>query len=126
MANASLDDDKPLDPAVARVQARLRRLILISGLTLGVGILAVFGAILYRIVSIGASEVPTMPAAAIAATLSYADLGLPRDATLAASGLDGGRLVLTYDHAAGHTLVFINIATLAVTGTLHLPLPAGP
>jgi hypothetical protein len=43
------DEEKPLDPAMARVQARLQRLILIAGLTLGVGILAVFLAIIYRI-----------------------------------------------------------------------------
>jgi hypothetical protein len=42
-------EEKPLDPAVARVQVRLQRLMLIAGLTLGVGILAVFFAIVYRI-----------------------------------------------------------------------------
>jgi hypothetical protein len=42
-------EEKRLDPAVARVQARLQRLMLIAGLTLGVGILAVFLAIVYRI-----------------------------------------------------------------------------
>lgn len=45
------DEEKPLDPAMARVQARLQRLMLIAGLTLGVGILAVFLAIIYRITS---------------------------------------------------------------------------
>ena len=43
------DEEKPLDPAMVRVQARLQRLMLIAGLTLGVGILAVFLAIIYRI-----------------------------------------------------------------------------
>jgi hypothetical protein len=42
-------EERPLDPAVARVQARLQRLMLIAGLTLGLGILAVFLAIVYRI-----------------------------------------------------------------------------
>ena len=51
MASPSFDDDeKPLDPAMLRVQAKMRRLMLIAGLTLGLGILAVFGAILYKIV----------------------------------------------------------------------------
>ena len=51
MANPDKDDEeeKPLDPAVARVQAKLQRLMLIAGLTLGIGILAVFLAIIYRI-----------------------------------------------------------------------------
>ena len=47
MANPALDDDdRPPDPAALRLQARLRRLMLISGLTLGLGLVAVFGAIL--------------------------------------------------------------------------------
>jgi uncharacterized protein (TIGR02246 family) len=47
--NFSDEDEKPLDPAVARVEKRVRGLILIAGLTLGLGIFAVFAAILYRI-----------------------------------------------------------------------------
>jgi hypothetical protein len=51
MTNPTSEDaeEKPLDPAVARVQARLQRLMLIAGSTLGLGILAVFLAIIYRI-----------------------------------------------------------------------------
>lgn len=43
------EDDKPLDPAVAKVEQRVRRLFLIATLTLGLGIFAVFAAIIYRI-----------------------------------------------------------------------------
>jgi uncharacterized protein (TIGR02246 family) len=53
MTNPNFDgeDEKPLDPAVAEVERRVRRLMLIAGLTLGLGIFAVFAAILYRIVT---------------------------------------------------------------------------
>jgi hypothetical protein len=127
MAHRNPDDDAPLDPAVERVQTRLRRLILISSLTLVIGVLAVFGAILYRIVNMGA----TVPAAnaspeAVAATLSHADLGLPAGANLTASALDGNRLILTYVHSRGHTLIFVDAATLRVRGRLDLPLPETP
>jgi len=125
MAKASLDDDdQPLDPVAARVQARLSRLILISGATLAVGVIAVFAAILYRIVTYEASEVPsvrTAPAEAAAARLSLADLGLPADATLVSTAADGGRVVLTYAHAGGHTLVFVSAASLTVLRKLELP-----
>jgi hypothetical protein len=59
MVNPDKDDEeeKPLDPAVARVQAKLQRLMLIAGLTLGIGILAVFLAIIYRITA-GDDKVP--------------------------------------------------------------------
>ena len=42
-------DDKPLDPAVERVQQRLRRLMLISTGTLGLGFVAVLVAIVFRV-----------------------------------------------------------------------------
>jgi hypothetical protein len=122
MASGPDDDDKPLDPALLRVQARLRRLMLIAGLTLGLGIVAVLAAVLYRTFS----AVPVLPVApaVTAARLSLADLGLPADARLLASASDGTRLVLTYAHAGGNTLIFIDPRRLTVLGRLELP--AGP
>lgn len=58
------DDEKPLDPEVAKVEQRVRRLIVIAGLTLGLGIFSVFGAILYRIISMDTTP-PTVIATAI-------------------------------------------------------------
>lgn len=57
-------EEKPLDPAVARVQARLQRLMLIAGLTLGLGILAVFLAIIYRITALD-NKAPVAPGAEV-------------------------------------------------------------
>ena len=123
MVNASYDDDeKPLDPAMLRVQAKLRRLILISGLTLGLGLLAVFAAVIYRTFT-------AVPAIAVApavssARLTPADLGLPPDARLVSTAVDGARLVLTYAHSGGNTLIFLDERRLTVIGRLELP--AGP
>jgi uncharacterized protein (TIGR02246 family) len=59
MANPNFeDDDKPLDPAVAAVEKRVRRLMLIAGLTLGLGIFAVLAAILYRIATLDSTSPP--------------------------------------------------------------------
>jgi hypothetical protein len=41
--------EKPTDPEMLRLQARVRALMLIGGLTLGVGLSAVFAAIIYRV-----------------------------------------------------------------------------
>jgi hypothetical protein len=41
--------EKPLDPQLARLQSRVRVLMLIGGLTLGIGLFAVFAAIIYRV-----------------------------------------------------------------------------
>jgi hypothetical protein len=71
MSNPASDeqDEKPLDPAVAQVQQRLQRLMLIAGLTLGLGILAVFLAIIYRISAMDDKDpVPVAPSAAVPPT----------------------------------------------------------
>ena len=51
MTDPVADDtsEKPLDAAVLRIQKRVTRLMLIAGLTLGIGLLTVFGAIIYRL-----------------------------------------------------------------------------
>jgi hypothetical protein len=123
MAQPAFDDDDepPLDPAAERVQARLRRLILISGLTLGVGIFAVFAGVVYRIVADEAGG----PAARFAPgdpvpTLTFAEMGLPAGARLVSSALDGGRILLTYDTAAGPRLVLLDAETLAVVATVAI------
>src|SRR3954466_15538663 len=119
MFNAEADDhDKPLDPAMLRVQAKLRRLILISGLTLGIGILAVFGAVIYRTF---ASAPAAVPPAVANAHLSLAEMGLPPDAKLLATATDGARITLTYGHSAGNTLIFLDERRLALIGRLDLP-----
>jgi hypothetical protein len=121
MFSAPTDDEKPLDPAMLRVQAKLRRLILISGLTLGIGILAVFGAVIYRTLA----TAPAAPVTSVTnAHLSLADMGLPPDAKLLSSSSDGARITLTYAHSSGNTLIFLDERRLAVIGRLDLP--AGP
>jgi hypothetical protein len=108
-------DETPLDPAQLRLQARLRRLILISGLTLGVGILAVLAAIIYRVAVLPAAS-PAAGGAAIRAAASI----LPAGARLAGTVLDGSRIVLTYEHAGGTTVITVDPRSLAVTGRLDL------
>ena len=49
MSNPSSDDEQPLDPAAARMIAKVRWLMLISGVTTLVAITAVIGVIGYRV-----------------------------------------------------------------------------
>lgn len=106
-----------------RVQAKMRRLMLIAGLTLGVGILAVFVAILYRIAGSGdkaPSATAWRPGDAVP-MLAHGDMGLAAGARLVSTASDGRRLILTYEQTGGGTaLVFIDLATLKVTGRLDL------
>ncbi len=99
----------------------MRRLMLIGGLTLGVGILAVFGAILYKIVMIGDKPPTAWQKGDAIPTLNAADMGLPAGAKLISTASDGRRLILTYEQpGGGQALVFIDLATLKVSGRLDL------
>ncbi len=106
-----------------RVQAKMRRLMLIAGLTLGLGILVVFVAILYKIA--GTSDKAPLTAAwqqgDAVPTLSRAEMGLAAGARLMSTASDGRHLILTFEQSGGGTsLVFIDIATLKVTGRLDV------
>src|SRR4029079_9677277 len=117
MTNPNPDDadEKPLDPAVERVQKRLRRLLLIAGLTLGLGILAVFAGIIYRLSTFG-DKAPEVPAG----TSAVAETSVPAGAKLVSSNVAGNRVVLTYEHPGGTTLIFVDARSLAVVGRLDL------
>ncbi len=100
----------------------MRRLMLIAGLTLGLGILAVFAAILYKIALAGDKLAPVVwqPGQPVP-TLTPADMGLPAGARLVSTASDGQRLILTYERpGGGNAVVFIDAATLKVTGRLDL------
>ena len=101
----------------------MRRLMLIAGLTLGLGILAVFAAILYKIAIAGDKGAPRVAwqPGQVVPTLTTADMGLPAGARLVATATDGRRLILTYERpGGGNALVFVDATTLKVTGRLDL------
>jgi hypothetical protein len=117
-------DEKPLDPAVLQVQQRIRKLMMISGLTLGLGIFAVFMAILYRIFTYGgaATPVPVVEGAAIP-TVTQAALGLAPDARLVSTSLDGDRIALTFEDGGGSTIVIFDTGRMTMVSRLRV---AGP
>ena len=115
------EDEKPLDPAVERVQRRLKRLILISGLTLGIGILAVFLAVVYRLMTYEPrARPPAIIAGSAVSTLKRAELGVPADARLVSTALDGDRMALTYEAAGEATVVIIDLPAMSVVSRLTI------
>lgn len=118
MAEAFDDpQEKPLDPAVERVQRRLRRLMLISGLTLGLGIFAVFAAIIYRLFTYAPAAPPPPVAVAAGAavpTLKRSDLGIPVGATLVSTALDASRLSLTFADGGDTVVIVLDLPSLTV------------
>lgn len=114
-------EEKPLDPDVVRVQQKLRRLMTISGLTLGLGLLAVFMAILYRIFTYqsAGAPVPVVEGAAIP-TVTRTALGVPADARLISTALDANRIALTFEDDAGATIIIFDLDRMSVTSRLRL------
>jgi hypothetical protein len=115
------EEEKPIDPAFLSVQRKLRRLMLVGGATLGIGILAVLIALVYRIATLDATP-PSPPAGGAVPTLSLQALGLPADAKLISTALDGNRLAMTYQTSDGTDTVVVDTRS----GTVILRLKAGP
>ncbi|HVY21471.1 MAG TPA: hypothetical protein VHA70_15520 [Bauldia sp.] len=113
------EEEKPIDPAFLRVQARLRRLMLIGGGTLFIGIAAVFGAILYKIATYDSTGKPLAAGAAVP-TVSVSALGLPAGARLVSTALDGNRLALTYEAGGTTVVVVLDVASGAVARRMNV------
>jgi hypothetical protein len=108
MSNPSADDDKPLDPAAARIVAKVRWLMLISGATTLVAISAVIGVIGYRVFkaegSAGATEVTAV---------------LPKGARIVSTAVAEDRIVVTIDVGGMIELRTFDARTLKPAGRLR-------
>lgn len=85
-------DDKPLDPAILRVQARIRTMMMIAAVTLGVGLLAVVFAIVFRVSRLDrdASGAPFQSV-----------IELRTKGTIASTSIDGDRVAFVIDGPEG-------------------------
>jgi hypothetical protein len=108
MSDPFTDDDKPLDPAAARIVARVRWLMIISGVTTLVAIAAVVGVIGYRVFRSGGS-------------VSAADVTamLPKEARVMAIAAAGDRIVVTIELAGALEARTFDVHTLTPTGRLR-------
>jgi hypothetical protein len=109
MSHPSADDDKPLDPAAARVVARLRWLMLISGVTTLVAIAAVLGVIGYRLFKAEGS------AAALVDTTAV----LPKGARIVATAVAEDRIAVTIDVGGATEIRTFDVRSLKPTGRLR-------
>jgi len=98
--------------------------MLLGGGTLGLGILAVLAAIIYRIMTMDATPVPAIAATGAPGTavptLSASALGLPADAKLISTAMDGNRLALTYAVGASTETIVVDTRTNAVVNILRM------
>src|SRR5258708_32559656 len=87
MSNPSWGDDPPLDPAAARMIAKVRWLMLISGITTMVAITAVIGVIGYRVFKSEGSAAAAVDVTAL----------LPKGARIIATAGAQDRIAATVD-----------------------------
>lgn len=122
------DEEKPLDPEVARVQRTLRRLMLIAALTLGVGMAAVFAGIAYRLITYEPSAPAAIAPGTAVPTIGRAEVGLGPAARIVSTALDGNRLALTFEEEGSETVLLVDLATGTVTGRFRIDgrAPAAP
>lgn len=95
------DKEKPLDPATERVRRKMARLLAVSIGIMMVGLMAVLGAIVYKI---GGTPAPVASGGTLA-------LDLPAGKAIGAMALDGDRALLHVGEGAGEELVLIDLAT---------------
>ncbi len=97
----------PNPEQTALMAAKVRRMMLIAGLTTGIGIAAVFIAIGYRLFKSEGSG----PAADLTATL-------PRGAKIVSTGVAGDRLIVTLDVGGTTEIRTFDARTLKPAGRL--------
>lgn len=116
-------EDKPLDPAVERVRAKLVRFMIINLAILFIALMAVVVAIVYRkssapqAPSVTPSELPALPAGQ---TLPH-EIALPEGARILHHALAGDRLSLHLALAnGGHSILIYDIAAGRVVARLNV------
>src|SRR6202158_3621699 len=106
MSNPSLDDEPPLDPAAARMIAKVRWLMLISGITTMVAITAVIGVIGYRVFKSEGSAAAAVDVTAL----------LPKGARIVATAVAEDRIAVTVDVGGAIEIRTFDVKSLKPTG----------
>jgi hypothetical protein len=109
MSNPSSDDEQPLDPAAARMIAKVRWLMLISGVTTMVAITAVIAVIGYRVFRSEGSAVAAVDVTAL----------LPKGARIVATAVAEDRIAVTVDIGGATEIRTFDVKSLKPTGRLR-------
>jgi hypothetical protein len=107
MTKLSADDAAPLDPAAARIVAKVRWLMLISGVTTLVAIAAVIGVIGYRVFKAEGSAPADVTAL------------LPKGARVITAAVAEDRIAVTLDVGGAIEIRTFDAKTLKPTGRLR-------
>jgi hypothetical protein len=109
MIHPGPDDDKPLDPAQARLIAKMRRFMLLSGFATLLGVAVVIAVIGYRVFRSQGSAPPPSDVVAM----------VPKGARVVATAVAGDRIIVTLDVGGATELRSFDAATLRPAGRLR-------
>jgi len=107
MTKLSADDEAPLDPAAARIVAKVRWLMVIAGATTLLAIAAVIGVIGYRVFKAEGSAPADVTAL------------LPKGARVIAAAVAEDRIAVTLDVGGAIEIRTFDVKTLKPTGRLR-------
>ena len=107
MSKLSADDEAPLDPAAARIVAKVRWLMLIAGATTLLAIAAVIGVIGYRVFKAEGSASADVTAL------------LPKGARVISAAVAEDRIAVTLDVGGAIEIRTFDVKTLKPTGRLR-------
>ena len=107
MSKLSADDEAPLDPAAARIVAKVRWLMLIAGATTLLAIAAVIGVIGYRVFKAEGSAPADVTAL------------LPKGTRVIAAAVAEDRIAVTLDVGGAIEIRTFDVKTLKPTGRLR-------
>lgn len=103
------DEEKPLDPAVENVRRKLIRFMLVNLGILGVALIAVVGAIVYK--SRTATPEPVVAGSSLVAPadggLVEGDIALPAGSRIVSQSLSGDRVSLYVEGQGGERSLYI-------------------
>ncbi|PLX35821.1 MAG: hypothetical protein C0606_17135 [Hyphomicrobiales bacterium] len=116
MSNPNFEDEeeKPLDPAAERLQAKLKGLLLVSSLIMGLGLTAVLSAIIYRVVK-DDGEPDWATRANIEALIED-----PLTGDIVGTSLDGSRMAITLRTEKGLRVLVVDVNSGSVQRQVDL------
>lgn len=113
-----LNEDQPLDPAVERVRRRMMRLMIVSIGIMMIGLMAVAGAIVYKL---SGRETPRVATPAMVPGGYQSLLHLPAGSRVVAHSISGDRLTLVGEDPNGRqTVVLIDLASGEEIGRIDI------
>jgi hypothetical protein len=108
MPDHNADDEKPLDPEQQKLVAKVRWLMLMSGLATFIGIAVVLGVVGYRMFRSDGAPAPREVTAL-----------LPKGAKILQTAVSEGRIIVTVEQGGAVEIRAFDIKTMQPTGRLR-------